>query len=508
MSQTATAHVVRARQDTVSSRDLSERLTYAGLLIFAVVKLWILPLRNGFWLDETGTFWAAKGTLTEVFARCLLWPSQFPVYSAIAWASLHLGGPPEIMMRLPSVIAMGIAAYLLYRLGVRLVDKNAAVLATLVFVSLDPVAFAAGDARSYAIGLMAVVGAMLMLVRWIDGGQLVDGAGYAGFVALTWHMQYVFATSFVVHAIYIASARRAGSRIKIRQLLIVGATAMILAAPSAPHVVSMLRTASSHGFAGSPSIADLFATLAPPALLCGLVLGVAIAYLSTTGFRLRLTRLTPSHLLLVAAWAMVCCVVPFLVSSVSSTKVFLPRYLLPFSPVLALVAGTLISGVHPVRRRPLIATIVVAALVLSSHSLTDLSHGGDWRRAVQTANSMAAPGGAPVLIRSGFPESEPFNWLGDPARLEYLFAPLTIYPVSTNVIPLPFRMDSSATQRLEEVVSSTLESKDRFVLVAMGDSSYDIWLAGRLSRAGFTSQRFAGYGGPDDSLRVLLFHKH
>jgi uncharacterized membrane protein len=402
---------------------------------------------------------------------------------------------------------MGIATVLLYSLAVRLLDSSAALLAVLVFVSFEPVAFAAGDARSYAIGLMAVIGAMLMLVRWMDGGRLLDGIGYAGFVALTWHMQYVFATTFVVHAIYIAYCMYGASRAKIRQLPIVVATALLLAAPSALHFGAMLRTAASHGFAGSPTISDLFSTLAPPALFCGLILGVVVAYLSTPDFRVRLTKLTPPHLLLVVAWALVSCIIPFVVSSVSSTKVFLPRYLLPFSPVLALLAGMFLSAIQPVRRRPAIAAIVVAALVLSSQGLTDVSHGGDWRRAMQTANSMAAPDGAPTLIRSGFPESEPFNWFDDAARMKYLLAPLTIYPASANVIPLPFRMDSDATRRLETVVSNTLLSKDRFVLVAMGDSSYDLWLAGRLSRAGFTSQRVAGYGGPYDSLRVVLFHK-
>lgn len=482
-----------------------ENLLFTGLLGAVILRLWLLPLRTGFWLDETGTFWAAKGTLSQVFSHSLLWPSQFPAYSALMWIMLRLPGPPEVLMRLPSLAATAAAAWFVYRIGVRLISKRAAWIAVLVFASFEPVAFAAVDARSYAIGLMAVTGSMLMLIRWMDTGTLRDALGYAVLAALTWQMQYVFATAFVVQATYLLVASRRRGRSHIPQVLTAIVTAVLLGSLTVPHLTAMLRTATSHGFAGSPTLADLLATLAPPVIVGSAVLTIGIALLSARYVRVSIPSLARQDLFLLVAWLLVPCLIPFAISFVSSAKIFLPRYVLPYSPAVALLAGLLLSGIEPARLRMTAVIVVIAASVLASHGVADTSHGGDWKKAVQTVNSMAA--GAPVLFRSGFPESEPFNWLGNRERTEYLLAPLSAYPAPLRIVPLPFRFDSAARTRLEQIASSDLQLRDRFLLIEMGDSTYDLWLAGRLAPAGFHSQTISGFGGPHDSLRIVVFAK-
>jgi len=486
------------------SQSRGEAYAYAGLLTLAILRLWILPLRTGFWLDETGTFWAASGTLAQTFSRSIVWPSQFPLYTAIAWIAMHVGGRPELTMRLPSLFAMGVGAYLLYRLGVEMVNRAAALAAVLLFVSFEPVAFAASDARSYAIGLAAVIGAMLALVRWLESSRLAYGLAYAACVALTWQMQYVFATTFIVQVLYLCLRLRGGWRLKVSHGLAVIGTAVLLALPSAPHLQAMLRTATSHGFAGSPSIEGLFATFAPPALVCGLIAAIAIACAVDGGLRLRFPAINIQYLQLLILWALIPCLLPFAISVLSSAKIFLPRYILPFYPALALLGGIVIAGIQSSRLRLVGAAVTLAALIFSSRGLLDFSHGGDWSRAMLDVRTLA--GGAPVLFRSGFPESQPFNWLGDRTRTDYLLAPLRIYPAPESTVALPFRLDSQAKSRLEEI-APWLASRDRFLLVEMGDQSYDLWIAGRFSAAGFTARTISGYGGPQDSLRLVIFQK-
>jgi len=53
------------------------------------------------------------------------------------WLVVGLGGAREIVLRLPSVIAAAGAALLLYRLGTRLVDREAGLLAATAFACVD-----------------------------------------------------------------------------------------------------------------------------------------------------------------------------------------------------------------------------------------------------------------------------------------------------------------------------------------------------------------------------------
>src|SRR5947209_8422998 len=138
------------------------------LLGAAVVKLWLLPLASGFWLDETGTFWVIKGGFSGIAPRCLLWTAQSPLYSFIVWAAAKVGGMHEPVLRLPSTLASAAGAYILFQLGRKLLNARAALVAVLLFVCAEPVAFAAADARPYAIATTVALAAMLMLVRWCE----------------------------------------------------------------------------------------------------------------------------------------------------------------------------------------------------------------------------------------------------------------------------------------------------------------------------------------------------
>ncbi|HLG98209.1 MAG TPA: glycosyltransferase family 39 protein [Bryobacteraceae bacterium] len=483
-----------------------ENVFFAALLAAVILRLWILPLRNGFWLDETGTFWAAQGTLREVLSHSLLWPSQFPAYSVLMWTMLHVPGPPEILMRLPSIAAMAIGVCFVFRIGVRLASRRAAWIAAVVFTSLEPVAFAAADARPYALGLMAVCGAMLMLLRWLERGSLRDGLIYAVLVALTWHMHYTFATTFIAQAAYVTFvAYRRRVRLNFLQLPWIVLTALLLGSLSETHLAAMLHTATSHGFAGSPNLAELFTVLAPPALTCTVVLGLAIACVFTRAVQVEFFFSRPEHLVFLLSWLLLPAVIPFAVSVVSNAKIFLPRYILPYTPALALLLGLLIASIRPAAVRIFVLLAAISASIVSAHGLADVSHGGDWRMAMRALPSISD--GSPILFRSGFPESNPFNWQTDFPRTAYLLAPLAAYPVAGDIIALPFRFDTAAHRELEQITASRLESRDRFVLLEMGDTSYDFWLTGRLSAAGFHSRTVAGFGGPHDSLRILIFSK-
>ena len=225
-----------------------------GVALAALVRLWIVPLRFSLSLDEFGTWWASDGGLGEILSRARLFPQSVP-YVAIVWLERALGGSGEISLRLPSLLAAGLAAYVLYRLGAELVDRETGLLAAGIFIGFRPIVFAAGDARPYAFAVLAATGAFWMLVRWLARGRAADAAGYALLATAAVYFQYLFATMFLVHAAYAfrrGRRREPGRAASARQVSCVAAAIAILCAPAAVWVLAIARDRTAHAFAAMP----------------------------------------------------------------------------------------------------------------------------------------------------------------------------------------------------------------------------------------------------------------
>jgi mannosyltransferase len=138
---------------------------YLLAILILMVALWLLPLRRSLWVDEAGTYWTIKDGLQETLHRALRYQGQSPLYYVLTWLTLAAGGRSEWTLRLPSILAAGGAAFLLYRLGVLLFDRQTGLMAVIALVGLRGVVFAATNARPYALGLLLLVGAALALVR-------------------------------------------------------------------------------------------------------------------------------------------------------------------------------------------------------------------------------------------------------------------------------------------------------------------------------------------------------
>src|SRR5258708_39336890 len=94
------------------------------------------------------------------------------------------------------------AAYLLYRIAVRLFDRDSAILAVLVFACLPSVTYAASDARPYALALLIVNASMLLLLKWLDTGDKRIAAAYVVMAALILYAHYLFAPILLMQGLY------------------------------------------------------------------------------------------------------------------------------------------------------------------------------------------------------------------------------------------------------------------------------------------------------------------
>ena len=305
---------------------------FFGILVaIAVVDLWVLPMRSSFWLDETATFWIVKDGVANLLHRSLDWAGQSPLYYLTAWLALVTGGRHEWVLRLPSLIALMVAAWLLYRLAQHLFDPASARLAVLSFACSGAVAFAASDARPYALGLCLLIGSAWLLVRWLETGSARYAAGAMVLSVLTIYDHYLFGPVLVVLAFYTVWRAVHEGKVRIWGLLAVGIGAGVLLLPLVAQLRHFYQDRAVHSFSGAPLLSDLFTSIAPPVLAGSLTVGLLLAQL----FRPEQDREPAPRrdtVFLAAGWALAPPLLLFAISVLSPSRLFVPRYYISCIP--------------------------------------------------------------------------------------------------------------------------------------------------------------------------------
>ncbi|MEO7649991.1 MAG: glycosyltransferase family 39 protein [Bryobacteraceae bacterium] len=156
---------------------------YLAILTLCVVRLWASPISSSFWLDECGMVWLTQGDLRDTLARAIGWPGHSVLYALFFSVAKSLVGHSEVLLRLPSLAVMIGALVVLHKLAARLMDRESAWIAVIVFATNQNVIFAAPDARPYSFATFALLAAMWFLVQWLDTGLIRFGVLYAFFAA-------------------------------------------------------------------------------------------------------------------------------------------------------------------------------------------------------------------------------------------------------------------------------------------------------------------------------------
>jgi mannosyltransferase len=486
--------------------DSRERVFYQVLTAWAVVTLWVLPIRSSFWLDETGTYWIIKDGLANLSARAMEWSGESPLYYLVAWLAYFVPGRPEVILRLPSLIAMIAATWLLYKLAARLFDVETAPFVVLVFACSEQVAFAAADARPYALALLLLIPSTWMLVCWLDSGRVLHAAGYVLLTALTIYAHALFAIALAGHAVYALYRMRDLRAVKPAALFAAWMATGLLLLPLIPQWLAMYRTRGSHSSLGAPNVSEFLAALAPPVLAAPFGLSLLIDWLSSPRRpweRAKNIATPRESVILAAGWALLPLGIVYLFSSFTQSDLFLPRYYVSAAPGLALLLGWWIRAALTAPVRAFAASAVIGCAILA---FGQLHHGNeDWSGAMARVRELTAAGDTPVLMASGFLEATDPDTLTTPGLRDVLFAPLALYPTSGKVIGLPHRLDEKSVLYLETIVAADLLSRNRFVLVCGWEQrlTYNLWLRGRLASQGFRSESQGNYG----AVGVFLFRR-
>jgi 4-amino-4-deoxy-L-arabinose transferase-like glycosyltransferase len=550
--------MIGARRRVTAATGVERRTRVPDLLIalfvLAAVVLWLPPLRSSLWLDETGTVWTIKDGLGRAFGRALDFQGQSPLYYAVALLTRALFGRSELALRVPSILALLGATFVVARIGRRLFDVETGRIAALAFACTSSVAFAAADARPYALALLAAALATLTLVRWLDSGSNADLAWYVVAAALTIYAHYLTGVVLAAHVVY-AFARRGRSapsaRAQLLAPLLIAASclplipqfaalwdrrgslssavvlrasrlAVIVAVPLAMTVgAALLRalrkrknvlvtTVMSAGLIvflvfAITDVSGLESVSTPVTILGVAVLVVAIVAIAKAlalgrddvAAPLREHRATLAFLL---SWALLPPLVMYALTATDVARVFVPRYYLSAAPGVALLAAWMIRQVRPGQFRVVLALGMLIGAVLSF----DADHfTEDWRGALRAASAAVTDAGEPILIRTDFIEARSIEWLRDPKRSDWLLAPVAAYGVTGAPYLLPYGVSDAEARYVLDLESRVLDDARAFVVVTNRIHTYQSLLAQRMASRGFGTRSLGNFG----SIRVTAFER-
>jgi mannosyltransferase len=441
------------------------------------ISVWLIAVRAPLWADETLTYYVIKNGFWEIQSR-QGWPGvPAPGYYYIIWLWTKIAGTSELSLRIPSILAMLAAVYLLYRASRELFGRDIAIITALVFCAHPIVIFASIDIRPYAFAMLAISAAIFLLVRLSDNASNWSVAALGIVAASIVYFQLLFGVILPALALCLAAIKMSDRRQFWRQCGIALVSFTVVLLPAIPGLLYMFRTRGAHVFDIAPKLLDLGWTIAPEwsfVILAGTILLAAVTRKIDLSSRVGTWRI-----LLCASLALVPLLILYFVSAESPLHIFAFRYRLVAVPGIALCWGLILSRVES--RLIKLAFCVVLSSVTAYHyfgSPRSVHHEHSWKYALEIAEKNASVDNAPVLICSDLIESD-HALMPPPAAVKEsaLFPQLSYYKLSVPVVPLPRALNDQAVRIGLGFVQEAASRQKRFLALAY-TPSYDTlhWL--------------------------------
>ncbi len=491
----------RTEAQPASLQFIPDRVLYAiyALAVAVSISVWFIAIRAPLWLDETHSFFVIKAGFSEIVSR-MGWPIV-PVYPYILWLWAKAMGTGEITLRISSILAMLVAAYLLYLAARELFERDVAIIAAVVFCLHPVVIFASIDVRPYAFAALAINASILALVHLRHNNSNWLAALFGLSAACIGHFQSLFSIILPALAICFFAIKIGDRKALWRQGGVAFATFTLAFLPVIPLLQVMFHSRGTHVFAGAPTQSDLGWTLAPDGLAY-IFVGVVLVAVATRRLDLQ-SRFEGWRFWLCALLALIPILILYGVSLETSIHIFVPRYRLVAIPGIALGWAWLVNRIDSRALRLLFCVAVVATAAGSSFtSPSSKLHGDTWKYALELAEKDASADNAPVMICSDFPEADAVPMpVGAAVKDSGLFAPLVYYKLSVPVVGLPRALNDEAIRVASVFLQKAAQRRERFLAVAFRPSYRTLdWIV--LSASGTHSVRELGI---IDGIKVLEF---
>lgn len=470
-------------------------------LALCIARMWVMPLRSSFWVDEAETAFVVHHGVHHP-SLAIIEPALDSVYYSLPRASEAIFGFSEAAERIPSLLAMAIALFFIGRIAGRLIYPEAAWFAVFACLTLRVFNYEAADARAYALGTCVAAASLWLLIRWLDSGKWLDGILFLAAGALLWRVHLVYWPFYFVYAIYFLA--RTDRKVSWRQALAISSGLVLALLPVATSALAMSRDAAQHVFAPLPSWTELGETF-KIRLVAACGLGGWI--LARWRHWKRLEPLPSSAAIaLIAGWWLVQPVGLFAYSHISGVSVFTTRYVSIALPGAALAATAAAAFFIPkFCWYPLALAMGIAALIFGGQwsKLWPPHHNSDWRGASLAVNALGVDSSTPVLVVSPFIEAKPPVWSPEYPLPGYLYCQLDVYPINGKPYLLPYSDSSAGQQYADMLARDTLPAAGKFLIhgPAADVARWREWFAARPEFAGWYSRQL----GPFLDVDVALF---
>ncbi|MCF3137429.1 glycosyltransferase family 39 protein [Streptomyces olivochromogenes] len=324
----------------------------APLSLTIALGLWGIRRQNTMWGDESVTYQLAHRDLSQIWHTAQHVDLVHALYYAMMHEIFGLFGGGLLTLRLPSVLAMSMAASGVGLLGLRLVGPRAGLLAGLVFPLLPQVQKYAQEGRSYAIVCALVTWATYALLVSVPHRARWRWAVYGSTMLLACLLHEFAVLALVAHGVTLVVSRVPRPVLRAWSVAAAGVVAGLLAL-----AIRSAAQSEQVSWIGGPVRLQYFLVVA--------VMGVACA-------RAPLAVRGPVRL---SALAVPILVLPGLLLLITSLvkPLFVDRYVLYSNLGIALLLGAWMDYFHRRQRSsrtPWIAAVaVLAALVQPSLSL-------------------------------------------------------------------------------------------------------------------------------------------
>ena len=363
--------------------------TCVSFAVAATALVYLAAWIPSFWGDEAATVRGSSLPLPELLDFLGSMDAVHGVYYVVTHGWTSLFGSSEAALRLLSSIATGLTAGLLLQLGRLLADKNAGVIAGLVFVALPRTTFSAIEARSYALsGLFAVLAtvAFVYLLRRATVGRYI---AYIGICVIGVWLYIYLVLVVLAHAVSFAILRREG---RAKFLAAAGAIALV----ATPIVLVSASQRQQVEWLGEQDVLNPWAVLVEPWAESSWAVGILIWIVLIAGavrWRTVWARY-PTALVVCAPWV----VVPTLAlvaGSVVLTPLYRARYLTFCAPAMALIIAVILASLLRTRFQTLAVVLLVVLAVptaVAQRQPNAKNGGSDLREVAEVIDQRSTPG--------------------------------------------------------------------------------------------------------------------
>ncbi|QOV41467.1 glycosyltransferase family 39 protein [Streptomyces ferrugineus] len=192
--------------------------------------LWGLSRQHSVWRDEAATWQVARRSAGEIWLMLGQVDAVHGLYYLLMHGVFQCFGAGTTTLRLPSVLAMAVAAVCVTEIGRRLAGGWAGLAGGMVFGLLPAVQFYLQEGRPYALVAAGAGISTLLLVTALEGrGRTVHWVAYGGTVAVCGLLNWLSLLILPAHLATLLWTRAAGRRTGMRwAVAAAGAVAAVL----------------------------------------------------------------------------------------------------------------------------------------------------------------------------------------------------------------------------------------------------------------------------------------